>query len=153
IHVNGDDPEACIRALQIAFEYRQRFHKDVVIDILCYRKHGHNEGDDPSYTQPVVYKKVREHKPVADIYAERLKREATVTTNQVNDWLEEQKKYLYEIYDQVQAHKFEYALQEVVPAAPVPADLPPTGVDGAMIERIIHGITTFPADFHVHPKL
>ena len=51
-HVNGDDPEACVRVARMAFEYRQRFHKDVVIDMWCYRRHGHNEGDDPSYTQP-----------------------------------------------------------------------------------------------------
>jgi multifunctional 2-oxoglutarate metabolism enzyme len=152
-HVNGDDPETCIRSLQLAFEYRQRFHKDVVIDILCYRKHGHNEGDDPSYTQPLVYKKVREHKPVAAIYASKLEKEGVVNAAEVTEWLENQKKHLYEIYDGVQSNKFEYALEEVEPAAPVPADLPPTGVDRAMIERVIHGITMFPADFHVHPKL
>jgi 2-oxoglutarate dehydrogenase E1 component len=153
IHVNGDDPEACVRALQLAFEYRQRFHRDVAIDVLCYRKHGHNEGDDPSYTQPVVYKKVREHKPVATLYAERLEREGVVQKGEVAEWLETQKKYLYEVYDQTQANKFDYELQEVIPAAPMPTDLPPTGVDRGTIERVIEGITRFPPDFHVHPKL
>jgi multifunctional 2-oxoglutarate metabolism enzyme len=152
-HVNGDEPEACIRALQLAFEYRQRFHKDVVIDLVCYRKHGHNEGDDPSYTQPLMYKRVREHQPVAALYAARLEREGVVQKGEVPEWLETQKKSLYEIYDQTQANKFEYELQEVIPAAPMPADLPPTGVDRGMIERVVEGITRFPADFHVHPKL
>ena len=57
-HVNGDDPEACIRAAQMAYDFRQRFHRDVVIDMLCWRKHGHNEGDDASYTQPVLYRQL-----------------------------------------------------------------------------------------------
>ena len=79
-HVNGDDPEACIRATQIAADYRQRFHKDVVIDLICYRKNGHNEGDDPSYTQPLMYRKIKAQKPVAAIYAERLEHEGLVTS-------------------------------------------------------------------------
>ena len=61
-HVNGDDPEACIRAAQMAYDFRQLFHRDVVIDMLCWRKHGHNEGDDASYTQPVLYRQLKEHK-------------------------------------------------------------------------------------------
>ena len=63
-HVNGDDPEACVRVAHLAFAYRQRFNKDVVIDMWCYRRHGHNEGDDPSYTQPMMYKRIEEHRSV-----------------------------------------------------------------------------------------
>ena len=59
-HVNGNDPEACVRVARLAFEYRQRFHKDVVIDMVCYRRHGHNEGDDPSYTQPQMYQRIEQ---------------------------------------------------------------------------------------------
>ncbi len=78
-HVNGDDPEACIRAAQMAYDFRQRFHRDVVIDMLCWRKHGHNEGDDASYTQPVLYRKLKDHKSVAALYGARLQKEGVIT--------------------------------------------------------------------------
>src|ERR1019366_6969940 len=70
--VNGDDPEACLRVTQFAFEYRQTFKRDVVIDMICYRRHGHNEGDDPAYTQPVMYRKIREMASAAVLYGQRL---------------------------------------------------------------------------------
>jgi 2-oxoglutarate dehydrogenase complex dehydrogenase (E1) component-like enzyme len=82
-HVNGDDPAAAIRVAQIAFDYRQKFKKDVVIDMICYRRHGHNEGDDPSYTQPILYRKIKEHPSVAKLYGERLVREGVVTAEEV----------------------------------------------------------------------
>ena len=82
-HVNGDDPEAAIRVAQIAFDYRQQFKKDVVIDMFCYRRHGHNEGDDPSYTQPILYRKIKEHPSVGTLYAERLVREGVIAEEEV----------------------------------------------------------------------
>ena len=82
-HVNGDDPEAAIRVVQIAFDYRQQFKKDVVIDMFCYRRHGHNEGDDPSYTQPILYRKIKEHPSVATLYGERLVREGVLAADEV----------------------------------------------------------------------
>ncbi|MFX5321117.1 thiamine pyrophosphate-dependent enzyme, partial [Acinetobacter baumannii] len=71
-HVNGDDPEAVVFAAKVATEFRQKFHKPVVIDMFCYRRHGHNEGDEPAFTQPVMYKKIAAHPSTLDIYAKRL---------------------------------------------------------------------------------
>ena len=71
-HVNGDDPEAAMRVLRLAFDYRQQFKRDVVIDMICYRRHGHNEGDDPAYTQPVMYRKIKEQRSAAVLYGQQL---------------------------------------------------------------------------------
>ena len=71
-HVNGDDPEAVVHAAKIAVEFRQKFHKPVVIDMFCYRRFGHNEGDEPAFTQPLMYKKIRAHPTTLEIYAEKL---------------------------------------------------------------------------------
>ena len=78
LHVNGDDPEAVTFACKLAIEYRQKFHRDIVIDMWCYRRFGHNEGDEPSFTQPLMYAKIRQHPPVSDVYATRLKAEGII---------------------------------------------------------------------------
>ena len=83
-HVNGDDPEAVVFAAKVATEYRQEFGKDFVIDMFCYRRFGHNEGDDPSFTQPLMYKRIRSHRPTREIYAERLAREGLVSADQAD---------------------------------------------------------------------
>jgi 2-oxoglutarate dehydrogenase E1 component len=83
IHVNGDDPEAVVYAAKVAVEFRQKFHKPVVIDMFCYRRFGHNEGDEPAFTQPVMYKKIRSHKTTLEIYAEKLIAEKIVTEGEV----------------------------------------------------------------------
>ncbi|MBU1176490.1 MAG: 2-oxoglutarate dehydrogenase E1 component, partial [Alphaproteobacteria bacterium] len=89
-HVNGDDPEAVVYAAKIATEYRQRFHKPVVIDMFCYRRFGHNEGDDPSLTQPLMYKRIRGHKTTYEIYADKLVSEGVMSRAEVDkltaDW-------------------------------------------------------------------
>src|ERR1700720_3089366 len=89
-HVNGDDPEAVVHCARVAIEFRQRFHKPVVIDMICYRRHGHNEGDEPSFTQPLMYKKIAEHPTTLAIYAKKLVAENVVTEGEVEkmkaDW-------------------------------------------------------------------
>ena len=91
-HVNGDDPEAVVYAAKIAAEFRMLFHKPVVIDMFCYRRFGHNEGDEPAFTQPLMYKKIRAHKTTAQIYADQLIAEGLITTDEYEkmkaDWRE-----------------------------------------------------------------
>ena len=154
-HVNGDDPEACVRATQIAYDYRQRFHKDVVIDMVCYRKYGHNEADDPSYTQPAMYRKIRAQKPVTELYAARLAEDGLVAADEVQQLREAQRQRLYSVYDEAQRSKQQYETQELstIPAAALPMDRPSGSPPREVLETIVDRITTFPADFHVHPKL
>ncbi len=153
-HVNGDDPEACARAAQLAFDYRQQFSKDVVIDMFCYRRHGHNEADDPSYTQPILYKKIRAHPSVAVLYSERLLREGLATQAGIDAVRKRAAEWLSQSFDAAQKGEEEFEVQELTP---VPAEeiavAPSTAVDRATLERVVAGLTRFPADFHLHPKL
>lgn len=82
--VNGDSPEACLRAIRIAFAYRAKFKADVILDVVCYRRHGHNEGDEPSFTQPILYRAIKNHPSVAKIYADLLVRRGDITDADVS---------------------------------------------------------------------
>ncbi len=154
-HVNGDSPQACVRVAQMAFDYRQQFKKDVVIDMVCYRRHGHNEGDDPSYTQPIMYRKIKEHPSVATQYAERLVRERIVFPDEVQAMRKEVAQRLSEAYDAVQEQAEHYEVQELsaVPYEDIGSFCPRTSINQQVLERVIRGITSFPEDFHLHPKL
>ena len=88
-HVNGDDPEACARAARLAFGFRQAFHKDVVIDMVCYRRHGHNEGDDPSYTQPLMYALIEAKRSVRKLYTESLVRRGDISLDEAEQALDD----------------------------------------------------------------
>ncbi len=84
-HVNGDDPEAVVHAAKVATEFRQKFHKDVVIDIICYRRFGHNEGDEPMFTNPIMYKKIKTHKTTLSLYTERLVKDGLIPEGEIED--------------------------------------------------------------------
>src|SRR5204862_2725531 len=109
-HVNGDSPQAAIRVVQIAFDYRQQFKKDVVIDMICYRRHGHNEGDDPSYTQPILYRKIKDHPSVAALYQQRLARENLAPPEEFTALHKEVAARLSAAYDAVQERAERYEL-------------------------------------------
>ncbi len=155
LHVNGDDPEACLRAVQIAFDFRQRFRKDVVVDMFCYRRHGHNESDDPSYTQPIMYRKIREHPSVATIYAEKLVREGLVAEQEIARKRADLAARLREAYRIAQRGEAHFDIQEIaeIPREEISRPLPTTAASPELLERVGEGLARFPADFHLHPKL
>src|SRR5207253_4395971 len=101
-HVNGDDPEACIRALRLAREFHKQSHKDVVIDMLCYRRYGHNEGDEPSLTQPKMYRSIKEHRSVRKIYTEQLLRKGDIDPKEAEQWLDAFQAKLQDAFDRTQ---------------------------------------------------
>ena len=153
-HVNADDPEACVRVAQLAFDYRQKFKKDAVIDMVCYRKHGHNEADDPSYTQPLMYEKIKVQPSVIKQYTARLEREKTLSAAELQGMYRRVADKLNWVYDEAQRNKAEYELQEVTPVtANVSEYRTQTAIDGDMIARVLTGTTAFPETFTVHPKL
>jgi len=85
LHVNADDPEAVVHCARIAMEFRQKFNRDIVLDMICYRRFGHNEGDEPSFTQPKMYQKIRQHPTTLNVYAEKLIREGIITAEEFNN--------------------------------------------------------------------
>jgi 2-oxoglutarate dehydrogenase E1 component len=103
-HVNGDDPEACVHAVQMAVEYRQTYRNDVIVDIWSYRKHGHNESDEPAYTQPEMYNDIRKHKPVTELYAEQLIKQKIITESQRQEMIHEIRDFLDESQQRVIDH-------------------------------------------------
>ena len=104
-HVNGDDPEAVVFACKVATEFRQLFGKDVVIDMFCYRRFGHNEGDDPTMTQPLMYAKIKGHPTTRELYTERLVREGVITQEQAEAWVAEFQQFLDKEFDAGKAYQ------------------------------------------------
>ena len=152
-HVNGDDPEACVRVAELAFEYRQRFHKDVVIDLVCYRRHGHNEGDDPSYTQPLMYKAISERRSVRKLYVESLVKRGELTLDEAEGALADYQGKLQAALDETRAHAPQPVKVGVRPPAIGVRPHVETGVARAALDAIFGHLTAYPEGFTVHPKL
>ncbi|MCB1454526.1 MAG: 2-oxoglutarate dehydrogenase E1 component, partial [Rhizobiaceae bacterium] len=104
-HVNGDDPEAVVYAAKVATEFRMMFHKPVVIDMFCYRRFGHNEGDEPAFTQPIMYKEIRKHPTVVDLYGKRLVEEGLIAQNELDKMRAEWRENLEAEFEAGQAYK------------------------------------------------
>jgi 2-oxoglutarate dehydrogenase E1 component len=159
-HVNGDDPEAVIFAAKIATEFRQKFQKPVVIDMFCYRRHGHNEGDEPSFTQPLMYKAIAAHPTTLEIYGDKLVGEGVVSKAEVEKMKADWRSHLDAELDAVQSYRPNKAdwldgRWSGFKAAG-DADDPrrgKTGVAIATLKEIGQKITTLPPDFHLHRTL
>ena len=104
-HVNGDDPEAVVHAAKVATEFRQKFHKDVVLDIFCYRRFGHNEGDEPMFTNPVMYKRIKTHKTTLTLYTERLVKDGLIPEGEIEDMKAAFQSYLNEEFESGKNYK------------------------------------------------
>jgi 2-oxoglutarate dehydrogenase E1 component len=148
-HVNGDDPEAMMRVLRLVFNYRQQFQRDVVIDMICYRRHGHNEADDPAYTQPVMYRRIKEQPSAAVLYGQQLAAAKVLTAAEVES---SRKKVADRLNAAFDANKAAGPWVLNPPAAHLPAKST-TAISRELLERVIDGITFLPSSFHIHPKL
>ena len=154
LHVNGDDPEACVRAGRLAFHYRQRWGKDVVIDLWCYRRHGHNEGDDPSITQPLMYNRIAEHRPVRKGYVERLVLQDELDMATATEALDDFGSRLHEALDVTRA-QLPTGPSLALPPKPAIGQLPDvdTAVDSGELRDIYGILSTLPEGFSVHPRV
>ncbi len=157
-HVNGDEPEAVVHAMQLALAYRMEFRRDVVIDLVCYRKHGHNELDDPTFTQPVMYAKIAKHAPAARRYAERLVAEGVLDAAKLAAIESEIESLLQTTHARVRAGRKHAAVEEPSgiwaglswDSADWSAD---TAVPRATLERIVKAAAVAPDGFGVHPRV
>ncbi len=155
-HINGDDPEAAFRTMRIALDYRQKYEKDVVLDVVGFRRLGHNETDEPSYTQPLMYQRVREHPGVRTIYAQRLIKEGVIDEAGVNELIEERVRR----YEEAQARAKEVAARQKSVGVPeqVVEELDgsaviETNVDASVIKQITRQISVVPEGFSLNPKM
>jgi len=105
IHANGDDPEAVVYAARIASEFRLKFNRDVVVDLICYRRFGHNEGDEPSFTQPLMYKKIRSHPSTTEVYGKKLVEENIISSEDLNHLIKTFKNLLDEQFKSAKDYK------------------------------------------------
>jgi 2-oxoglutarate dehydrogenase E1 component len=151
-HVNGDDPEACVRVAHLAFEYRQAFNKDVVIDMVCYRRRGHNEGDEPSFTQPLMYKLIDEKRTTRTLYTEALVGRGDITPVEAEEIARDYQVQLEEVFASVANYQEEHDPNFVPPIVPNAEDVP-TFISEQLIREIAATQTAVPEGFHVHPKL
>ncbi len=152
VHVNADDPEACLAAVRLAMTYRTEFRDDFVIDLVGYRRHGHNEGDEPAYTQPLLYAKIAGHPTARAIFADKLRAEGVVSEADVRAMLDEVSGELRVAQDTVREHR-PVGDDELDPDYEVPFIPETTGVALESLAVINDALVHLPAGFKPHPKL
>ena len=165
-HVNGDDPEAVGHVARLALEFRVKFERDVVIDMFCYRKHGHNETDEPAFTHPLLYQKIAAHPPISTVFTRKLVTEGTITEAKADAIRAEYSEALEKNLEKARAaetaksakraaaaetKKFEGSTAIFQPDFHFKAVV--TGVKRELIEQVVRGLTTVPATFKPHPKI
>nr|WP_073187073.1 multifunctional oxoglutarate decarboxylase/oxoglutarate dehydrogenase thiamine pyrophosphate-binding subunit/dihydrolipoyllysine-residue succinyltransferase subunit [Tessaracoccus bendigoensis] len=153
LHVNGDDPDSCIRAARIAFDYRQKFHRDVVIDLVCYRRRGHNEGDDPSFTQPNMYDLIEQKRSTRRIYTESLIGRGDISMSDAEDVMNRFRSRLENVFREVRDSSGSDDDYRRVPYYPTKPDERLTEITPDMMRTIADVHTQFPEGFTVHPKV
>ena len=156
-HVNGDDPEAVVHCAKIATEYRQKFNRDVVIDMVCYRRFGHNEGDEPSFTQPIMYRKIKSHPTTLTLYGKRLSAEGLTSDEKLQKEKVEFKQYLEKEFDISKSYKselkwFDGAWSRFKPGLGKDKK-GVSGVERGKLEKIGKKIFTIPTNFNAHKTL
>ena len=151
-HVNGDDPEACVRVARLAFEYRQQFNKDVVVDMVCYRRRGHNEGDEPSFTQPLMYKLIDAKRSTRTLYTESLIGRGDITPDEAEKLARDYQVQLEQVYASVANYEEEHDPNFQPPIVPNAEDVP-TFISEPLIREIAATQIAIPEGFNVHPKL
>ena len=151
-HVNGDDPEACVRVAHLAFEYRQAFNKDIVIDMICYRRRGHNEGDEPSFTQPLMYKLIDAKRSTRKLYTEALIGRGDITVEEAEEVLRDYQQQLEGVFTAVHNTEPESDPNWKAPVVPAPNTVN-TAVSEVELRKIAATQSAIPSDFTVHPKL
>ncbi|MEU8455805.1 multifunctional oxoglutarate decarboxylase/oxoglutarate dehydrogenase thiamine pyrophosphate-binding subunit/dihydrolipoyllysine-residue succinyltransferase subunit [Streptomyces griseoaurantiacus] len=152
-HVNGDDPEAVVRVARLAFEFRQAFNKDVVIDLICYRRRGHNESDNPAFTQPLMYDLIDKKRSVRKLYTESLIGRGDITLEEAEQALQDYQGQLEKVFTEVR----EATAQPAAPHSPDPqAEFPVavnTAISTEVVKRIAESQVNIPDHFTVHPRL
>ncbi len=153
VHVNADEPEACLKAARLAFDYRQKFHKDFLIDLVGYRRWGHNEGDEPLYTQPMLYQKIAAHPTVRALYAERLAQEGVIAPGQAQQLIDEVQSILRQAKDAMGEHSAPDGSETSTWRDALVGLAEPTDVPVEVLKRLAVEVHTLPESFHMNPKL
>jgi len=156
-HVNGDDPEAVVHCAKVATEYRQKFNRDVVIDMVCYRRFGHNEGDEPSFTQPLMYKKIKSHPSTLTLYGQKLSNEGLTSDNELQKNKTNFKKWLENEFEKSKSYKSDLKWFDGVWSRFKPGlgkdKRGASGVEIKLLKGVGKKISTIPAGFSVHKTL